>query len=88
MYITIKHNINWWEGGVEIDEIIRGFCKRLGLTEGNYSKYTPCYLYLEYNDVTMKQFRSLERRLKNSKKLKISRKSVNVVITLNFQSNN
>ncbi len=87
MYITIEHNIDWWEGGIEIDSIIRGFCKRLNLEEGNYSKYTPCYLYLEYNDVTLKQFNSLKGRLKNSKKLKISEKGLDVIITLNFQSN-
>ena len=80
MDIKIKHNINWWEGGIEIDEIIRKFCERLDLEEGNYSKYTPCYLYLEYEDCTMKQFNTLKRRLNSSKRLKKSINGVDVVI--------
>lgn len=70
MYVNIEHNIDWWKGGIEIDEIIRKFCERLKMKEGNYSKYTPCYLYLQYEGVTMKQFNTLKRRLKCSKKLK------------------
>ncbi len=69
MYINIKHNINWWEGGIEIDEIIRGFCKRLDMVEGNYSKYTPCYQYLQYENTTMNQFKKIKKRLLNSKRL-------------------
>lgn len=80
MYINIEHNINWWEGGIEIDRIISGFCKRLGMEEGSYSKYTSCYLYLQYINTNMKQFNSLKLRLKNSKKLKKSIKGVDVVI--------
>ena len=37
------------------------------MTEKNY-KYSPCS-YLEYKNVTTKQFNVLKRRLKNSKKL-------------------
>jgi hypothetical protein len=70
MYVNIEHNINWWEGGIEIDEIIRKFCERLQMQESNYSKYTPCYLYLQYDNVTLKQFNTLKRRLKASKRLK------------------
>jgi hypothetical protein len=70
MYVNIKHKIDWWEGGIEIDNIIRKFCDRLQMKEGNYSKYTPCYLYLQYDDVTMKQFNMLKRRLNSSKRLK------------------
>tara|TARA_R110000868_G_scaffold353638_4_gene614818 strand:- start:135 stop:401 length:267 start_codon:yes stop_codon:yes gene_type:complete len=80
MYINIKHNIDWWEGGIEIDEIIRKFCERLCMKEGNYSKYTPCYSYLQYEDTNMKQFNSLKRKLNSSKRLKKSRKGVDVVI--------
>tara|TARA_R110002020_G_scaffold63902_1_gene170127 strand:+ start:105 stop:371 length:267 start_codon:yes stop_codon:yes gene_type:complete len=72
MYINIKHNINWWEGGIEIDEIIRGFCKRLDMVEGNYSKYTPCYQYLQYENTTMNQFKKIKKRLLNSKRLNSS----------------
>ena len=69
MYVNIKHDINWWDGGIEIDDIIRGFTKRLEMKESNYSKYTPCYLYLQYDNVTVSQFRKIKQRLKNSKRL-------------------
>ena len=80
MHINIKHNINWWEGGIEIDYIIRKFADKIGMKESNYSKYTPCYLYLQYNNTTMKQFNLLKKRLAKSKKLKYSRKGVEVKI--------
>lgn len=69
MYVNIKHDINWWDGGIEIDYIIRGFTERLEMKESNYSKYTPCYLYLQYDNVTVSQFRKIKQRLKNSKRL-------------------
>jgi hypothetical protein len=80
MYINIDHNIDWWEGGIEIDSIIRGFCERLGMKESNYSVYNPKSLYLEYEHTTMKQFKAIKRRLANSKKLKVSKKGVPIVI--------
>jgi hypothetical protein len=80
MYVNIKHNISWYEGGIEIDEIIRKFCERLGMKEGNYSKYTPCYLYLQYEGINMKQFKSLKKKLNNSKRLKKSKKGVDIII--------
>lgn len=80
MYVNIEHNISWWEGGIEIDEIIRKFCERLGMKEGNYSKYTPCYQYLQYENINMKQFNILKRRLNSSKRLKNSRNGVDIVI--------
>lgn len=82
MYINIKHNIEWWQGGIEIDSIIRGFCKRLHMRERSYSKYTPCYLYLQYENTTMKQFKEIKRRLKNSKRLKKSVNGVDVKIKI------
>lgn len=63
MYINVKHNIDLLDGGIEIDSIIRVFAKKLGMKEGNYSKYQPCYECLQYEDTTMKQFSTL----KNSK---------------------
>ena len=80
MYVNIKHNISWWEGGIEIDEIIRKFCERLDMEEGDYSKYQPCYLYLQYENCNMKQFNSLKKRLNSSKRLKKSIKGVDIVI--------
>jgi len=78
MYINVKHNIDWWEGGIEIDYIIRAFAKKLGMKEGNYSKYQPRYECLQYEDTTMKQFNTLKRRLNASKKLKVSKKGVEI----------
>jgi len=85
MYINVKHNIEPWDGGIEIDSIIREFAKRLEMKEGNYSKYQPCYLYLEYENTTMKQFKTLKRRLEASKKLKVSKKgkAVKIVVEAN-----
>ena len=80
MYININHNIEWWDGGIEIDSIIRKFCERLKMEEGRYSKYQPCYLYLQYENTTMKQFNSIKRRLKNSKRLKKSIMGSDVII--------
>lgn len=82
MYINIKHNIDWWVGGIEIDEIIRSFATKIGLKESNYSKYTPCYLYLQYNDTTMKQFNLLKKRLNASKKLKVSKNGCHIKIKI------
>ena len=80
MYINIKHNIDSWEGGFEIDEIIRKFCERLGMEEGNYSKYSPWYLYLQYEDTSMEKFKLLKKRLNNSKRLKKSKRGVDIII--------
>ena len=80
MYINIEHNIEWWDGGIEIDEIIRGFCERLGMVEGNYSKYTPCYLYLQNENTNMKQFNQLKLRLQRSKRLKKNINGEDVVV--------
>ena len=33
MYINVKHNIEPWDGGIEIDYIIREFAKRLEMKE-------------------------------------------------------
>ena len=70
MNITIQHNLSWFEGGTEIDEIIRSFANKLSLEEGNYSLYQPCNQYLLYKNATMGQFKSIKKRLKNSKRLK------------------
>jgi hypothetical protein len=86
MYINISHNIDWWEGGIELDTIIRKFCERLGMKEGSYSKYTPCYLYLQYENVTMKQFNTLKRRLNKSKRLKKSMKGIDVKLRIEANS--
>jgi hypothetical protein len=68
MEVKIKHNINWWDGGTGYDEIIRGFAERLQMKEGRESLYYfPSYI--QYVDVSMKQFKTLKRRLNNSKKL-------------------
>jgi hypothetical protein len=70
MDINIKHNIEWWNGGIDIDFIIRKIADKLGMIEGNYSKYSPCYLYLQYEKTTMNQFKLLKKRINTSKKLK------------------
>lgn len=80
MYINIRHNIDSMEGGFEVDEIIRDYCRKLGMVEGNYSKYRPVYLYLQYENTTMKQFSSLKKKLQSSKKLKKCKNGKNIVI--------
>jgi len=43
MKIIIKHNIKWYEGGIEIDEIISKFADRMELEDYGYG-YTLKYI--------------------------------------------
>lgn len=79
MNVNIKHNIPWWKGGIEIDEIVKGFAERLHMKESYFTMYKPCSQYIQYDNVTMKQFNTIKRRLKNSKKLK----DINIEIIAN-----
>lgn len=80
MTIKIKHNLYSWEGGIEIDDVIRKFCEKLDMKEGQYSKYYPQYRYLEYINCNMKQFNELKKRLNRSKRLKKNKNGVDVEI--------
>lgn len=74
MDIIVKHNINWWEGGVELDCDIDRFCERLGMRKiGNKTVY-KCE--------SLKDFKILKQRLKKSKKLQLSRKGVKVELEI------
>lgn len=81
MNIEIEHNLDWWDGGIEIDGIIRNFAEKCNMNESSYSKYNPRSSTLEYSFDDRKQYSKLKEKIRRSKKLK----GIEITISLDIK---